>query len=71
MVPGWIKAGYKKSTTCDRCKFQFKNIQQAKVYYLDGNKDNNHWANLRTICLNCELEIKNSGWVPCAISADF
>lgn len=28
------------------------------VYYIDGNLENNHYANLRTVCLNCIEVVK-------------
>ena len=70
-VPSWVKAGYKKSERCSRCSFKFKLNNQSKVFYIDGNIKNNHWSNLRTICLNCEREIQNTKWRPSDISPDF
>ena len=70
-VPGWIKSGYKKNTKCDRCGFKFRSSEQSIVYYIDGDLNNNHWANLKTICLNCQPEIKNIRWRPGSIQPDF
>jgi len=70
-LPGWVKSGYRKPDKCDRCAFKFKINTQAKVYYVDGNTNNNHWANLRTICLNCQIEISHMGWRPSPIQPDF
>ena len=70
-IPGWIKAGYKKTEKCARCQFKFKLLNQGKVFYIDGNTKNNHWSNLRTICLNCEKEIQNTRWRPSEINPDF
>lgn len=70
-LPGWVKSGYRKHEKCDRCAFKFKTNNQAKVFYVDGNVANNHWANLRTICLNCQQEIGHMGWRPSAIQPDF
>lgn len=38
---------------------------------MDGNTDNNHWANLKTICLNCQSEVAKTTWRPGAIQPDF
>ena len=70
-IPGWVKAGYRKPDKCDRCSFKFKLISQAKVYYMDGNTTNNHWANLKTICLNCQIEIAKTSWRPSELQPDF
>jgi len=64
LVPGWLKSGYKKRSQCERCQFQFRLSEQSSVYYLDGNVNNNHWSNLRTICANCRYEVANSQWRP-------
>lgn len=70
-IPGWVKAGYKKKEKCDRCSFKFKLVEQSNVFYVDGNLSNNHWANLKTVCLNCQQEIANTKWRPSAIQPDF
>jgi len=70
-VPGWVKSGYKKHEKCDRCSFKFKLNDQSKVFYVDGNTNNNHWANLRTICLNCTSEVAKTSWRPSPIQPDF
>lgn len=70
-VPGWVKAGYKKRDKCDRCAFRFKLSEQSNVYYSDGNTSNNNWANLKTICLNCQSEIAGTNWKPATIQPDF
>jgi len=70
-IPGWIKSGYKKRERCDRCTFKFRSPDQSKVYYTDGNTNNNNWANLKTICLNCQIEIAGTKWKPAVIQPDF
>lgn len=70
-VPGWVKSGYKKRDRCDRCSFRFKLTEQSNVYYTDGNTSNNNWANLKTVCLNCQTEIAGTNWRPAAIQPDF
>lgn len=71
LIPTWVKAGYKKTDKCSRCQFKFKLLNQSKVFYIDGDTKNNNWANLRTICLNCEREIQNTKWRPSDINPDF
>ena len=70
-VPGWLKSGYKKPEKCDRCSFRFKSAAQSRVYYIDGNVKNNHWQNLRCICLNCQIDVAKSTWRPSPIQPDF
>lgn len=53
----WKLAGYKKKATCDRCGFRSKYSAQLLVYHVDGNLHNNKLNNLKTICLNCSVEI--------------
>lgn len=69
-VPGWLRSGYKKKEKCDRCAFKFKLNEQSEVYYVDGNIQNNHWANLKTVCLNCQQEISKTRWRPSDIKPD-
>lgn len=57
-VPSWQKAGYKKKPTCDLCGFKSLFNTQMVVYYIDGNLENNQYANLRTVCLNCIEVVK-------------
>ena len=70
-VPGWFRSGYKKRDRCDRCAFKFKLPEQGNVYYIDGNVQNNNWANLKTICLNCQPEISGSKWRTSDLQPDF
>ena len=44
--------------TCDRCGFRAKHSAQLLVYHVDGNLKNNNVLNLKTVCLNCSVEIK-------------
>jgi hypothetical protein len=59
-VPRWQSAGYKKKATCDKCGFKSKYAAQLLVYHVDGNLHNTTVKNLKTICLNCTVEIKKS-----------
>jgi hypothetical protein len=71
--PKWKIAGYKKKTTCDRCGFRSKHSAQLLVYHVDGNLHNSELRNLKTICLNCSMEIKKADlpWRPGDLQPDF
>lgn len=71
--PGWLKSGYTKKTTCEKCGFKSKHPEQLGVFYLDGNLKNNNWLNLKTICLNCQQEVYKSRlkWQQDPIERDF
>lgn len=72
--PAWIRAGYKKKDRCDRCGFKAKNpVKQLRVYYVDGNLKNNMHSNLKTVCLNCQIEVAESRlpWRASDITPDF
>ena len=56
-VPRWKKLGYKKKLICDRCGFRAKHSAQTFVYHLDGDLNNCNLNNLKTICLNCSVEV--------------
>jgi hypothetical protein len=62
----WVKAGYKKKPHCEKCGFQAKLLDQLQVFHLDGNLKNTDWANLKTICANCAIEVYKSKlpWKP-------
>lgn len=62
-VPGWIRAGYKKRERCEKCGFKSRWSEQLMVYHIDGNVQNCSNFNLKTICKNCEIDIKKSGFV--------
>jgi hypothetical protein len=71
--PAWARSGYKKKSNCEKCNFKFKFPEQSVVFNVDGNLKNNNWANLKTICLNCQQEIYKSklGWKANPIVPDF
>jgi hypothetical protein len=71
--PEWFKAGYKKRDKCENCGFKAQHLEQLRVFYLDGNKGNNNGYNLKTICLNCQVDAIKSKtpWKPADIIADF
>ena len=73
VLPGWVKAGYKKKTVCDRCGFKAKSINQIFVFHIDGNLKNNDWSNLRSVCANCRIDITNTKttWRESPLVADY
>jgi hypothetical protein len=56
-VPRWKQSGYKKKNTCDRCGFKARHPAQLMVYHVDGDCNNSDLRNLKTVCLNCTVEI--------------
>ena len=71
-TPRWELSGYKKKPTCDRCGFKAKYVGQLLVYHVDGNLNNSNLRNLKTICLNCVVEVKKSSstWRPGDLEPD-
>ncbi len=71
-TPRWQAAGYKKKTICDRCGFRSKYSAQLLVYHIDGNMNNCSMRNLKTICLNCVVDIKKTDlpWRPGDLTPD-
>jgi len=72
-IPSWVKSGYSKKEKCDRCNFKSRTPEQMAVWYLDNNTNNNNWANLKTVCSNCKIELiqKNLIWSEHPIKPDF
>ena len=60
-VPQWVRSGYKKKTTCERCGFKSKYKEQMSVYHVDGNLNNTALSNLKSVCANCQIEISREG----------
>jgi len=58
--PRWLSAGYKLKPTCDRCGFRARYAGQLTVFHVDGNLNNVDLRNLKTICLNCTIEVVKS-----------
>jgi hypothetical protein len=69
----WQRTGYTKKLACDKCGFKSKNSRQFFVYYIDGNLKNNDWANLKTVCANCRIDINDSRttWRESPLTPDF
>jgi len=72
-VPRWKQKGYKQKTTCDRCGFRAKYPSQIVVFHVNGNLDDATITNLRSICLNCVVEIDkdDSPWKQGDLMRDF
>lgn len=56
--PNWTLSGYKKKMVCDRCGFKARWGKQIVVYYADGDLKNTKQNNLKSICLNCTIEVE-------------
>ena len=71
-VARWKSAGYKKKPMCDQCGFRSKYAAQLLVYHVDGNLNNNNLRNLKTVCLNCTVEITKADliWRPGDLEPD-
>ena len=71
-TPRWKASGYKKKPTCDVCGFRAKYSAQLLVYHVDGNLHNNEVKNLKTVCLNCTIEIPRQDlpWKPGDLEPD-
>jgi hypothetical protein len=70
--PKWESDGYKKKPACDKCGFRAKYAAQLLVYHVDGNMNNSGMRNLKTICLNCVVDIKKADlpWRPGDLQPD-
>jgi len=72
--PAWVRSGYHRKDRCDRCGWRAKYPdKQIAVFYIDGNLKNNNHFNLRSVCLNCRVEIAQSKlpWKEAEIKPDF
>jgi len=61
LVPKWAQSGYRKKRQCEKCGFLSKYHQQILVMHVDGNLENVHYLNLKSVCLNCVTELRLSG----------
>jgi hypothetical protein len=50
-------SGYKKKPACDRCGFKARHTTQLLVYHVNGDLNDCELRNLKTVCLNCVVEI--------------
>ena len=55
--PKWKLKGYTKKLLCDRCGYRARYSAQTVVYHIDGNLNNCNLNNLKTVCLNCSIEV--------------
>lgn len=72
--PAWVKAGYRKKSICEKCQYVAKfPDKQMTVYHIDGNLKNCSLINLKSICLNCRVELAHSriAWKESPITPDF
>ncbi len=71
-TPKWQSAGYKKKTQCDRCGFKARYAAQLRVFHVDGNMNNANLRNLKTICLNCQIDVDKADliWKPGDLEPD-
>jgi hypothetical protein len=58
--PRWESAGYRKMTQCDRCGFRARYSTQLTVFHVNGDLRDCDVRNLRTVCLNCVVEVSKS-----------
>lgn len=57
----WFKAGYRKKPFCEKCGFKAKILKQIIVYHIDGDLKNIAPNNLKSVCLNCHMELQSKG----------
>lgn len=58
MPEGWVRAGYKKKNKCEKCGRKLNHPDAGVIHHVNGNTNDNHFFNLRTICLVCEVDVK-------------
>jgi hypothetical protein len=68
--PSWHLAGYKPKRKCEYCNFKPIYREQVTVVHIDGNLTNVSRDNLKTVCLNCCVEISKNGWYPGDLTPD-
>lgn len=56
--PKWSLSGYKKKMVCDKCHFKARWAKQIMIFYVDGDMNNTKQNNLKSICLNCAIDIE-------------
>ena len=68
----WELNGYKKKMVCDKCGFRARYSAQLRVFHVDGNLNNATVRNLKTICLNCQVEVDKADltWRPGDLTPD-
>ena len=73
LKPKWQGSGYKKKSVCVLCGFRSLYPDQIVVFHVDNDLNNNDISNLRSVCLNCVIEIdkKELLWKQGDLIADF
>ena len=74
VAPLWYKRGYRKKAACELCGYRAKYpTKQLSVFHVDGNERNVDSFNLKTVCLNCkvELSLSKTKWQESPIIPDF
>lgn len=72
--PPWFRSGYRKKHVCEKCGYIAKFPEkQMSVFHIDGNLKNTSTLNLKTICLNCrvELSVSKLPWKESPLTPDF
>ena len=66
-------SGYNKKDYCEKCGFKADHTVQLDVYHQDGDRKNNNWKNLKTVCANCHrlLYATGKGWKQGDLIPDF
>lgn len=59
--PRWSQQGYQKKSTCDKCGYKSKYLEQFNVFHVDGNLNNCRHSNLKTVCANCQRVLHREG----------
>ena len=61
--PRWELNGYKKKAVCERCGFRARFSAQLRVMHIDSNMNNAAIRNLKTICLNCQIDVDKANLI--------
>ena len=58
------RSGYHKKNKCELCGFKAQEPLQLDVFFVDGNKNNCAFHNLKTVCANCQrlASVKKLRW---------
>lgn len=60
-IPKWKQSGYKKKSFCEKCSYSSTYPEQFNVYHIDGDLNNCHPRNLKTVCANCQRILQKEG----------
>ena len=61
-------SGYSLNTTCEKCGFKPRYKEQLSVYDTENNIPSMRY---KTVCLNCEEELRHTKWTQGDLIADF